>query len=72
MSNDSLHPVYPSEFHFVVKLRRSDDSTSERLIGRLEHLQSGRRHEFDSGRALLSCLVHEKTLLIASEPDTPG
>lgn len=51
---------YPACGHFVIKLRC--DVPSGRLAGRLEHLPSGRRHDFDSPRALVSCLLHELSL----------
>ncbi len=30
------------------------------LRGRVEHVSSGRRHDFDNGPALLACLAHEE------------
>ena len=45
---------------FVIKLHPSDPLHPGGLSGRLEHVLSGRRHDFDNGRALLACLRHEQ------------
>jgi hypothetical protein len=45
---------------YVIKLRPSTNGDSGRLVGRLEHVPSGRRHEFDGGDALLACLAQEQ------------
>ena len=45
---------------YVVKLT---PSPSGQLRGRIEHVVSGRRHDFDSSQALIDCLVHEEQQL---------
>jgi hypothetical protein len=44
-------------FVFVLKLRGAANAAG--LPGRIEHVLSGRRHDFDSAAALLACLRHE-------------
>ena len=44
----------------VTLLARNNQPT--RLAGRLEHVMSGRRHDFDNGAALLACLALEQRL----------
>jgi hypothetical protein len=47
----------------------ADPSDSERLAGRLEHVPSGRRHDFDDAAALLACLRHEQRCAVTARPD---
>lgn len=54
-------PVMPSAGVYVVKLLPSDPGAPARLAGRLEHVLTGRRHDFDDGTALLACLAHEQS-----------
>jgi hypothetical protein len=54
-------PAMPSAGVYVVKLLPSDPGAPGRLAGRLEHVLSGRRHDFDNGAALLACLAHEQS-----------
>ena len=56
----------PSAGVYVVKLLPGDPSSPSRLAGRLEHVLSGRRHDFDDGAALLACLAHEQLQAFAS------
>lgn len=44
---------------YVLKLIPSRPGDAS-LRGRLEHLASGRRHDFDSPQALIGCLHHEE------------
>jgi hypothetical protein len=53
-------PVTPSASAYAVKLLAHDAGHPERLAGRLEHVLSGRRHDFANGPALLACLVFEQ------------
>jgi hypothetical protein len=50
----------PSSCVYAVKLLATDPKDPTRLAGRLEHVLSGRRHDFDDGAALLACLAHEQ------------
>ena len=59
-------PVMPSAGVYVVKLLPGDPAAPSRLAGRLEHVLSGRRHDFDDGTALLACLAHEQLQAFAS------
>lgn len=45
---------------YVVKLFTCEGTAPGALCGRLEHVASGRRHDFDDGHALLDCLRHEE------------
>jgi hypothetical protein len=47
----------------------ADPSDPDRLAGRLEHVPSGRRHDFDDASALLACLRHEQRCAGAARPD---
>lgn len=59
--------AYPAACVYVLKLRRLG---TDAIIGRVEHVLSGRRHDIDSGAALLSCLRHEQSLQDApARPD---
>jgi hypothetical protein len=51
---------HPSAFVFVVKLRTGAGHGAHNLSGRVEHVLSGRRHDFDSSAALLACLLQEQ------------
>ncbi len=52
----------------------TDPSDRDRLVGRLEHVLSGRLHDFDDGAALVGCLVREQRQgysIESGEPDLP-
>ncbi|MFT7775822.1 hypothetical protein [Roseateles sp.] len=49
----------PHSHVYVLKLI-PDEMGGSVLRGRLEHIASGRRHDFDSGVALIGCLHHEE------------
>ena len=53
-------PVTPSDSAYAIKLLAPDAGHPERLAGRLEHVLSGRRHDFSNGQALLACLAFEQ------------
>lgn len=55
----AMNTLSPSALVFVVKLRLPDLADPGRLRGRVEHVGSGRRHDFDSSAALLACLAAE-------------
>lgn len=59
----------PSRLVFVVKLRAAPDHGT--LRGRIEHVMSGRRHDFDNGIALLACLAHEQAQVLLATGDDP-
>ena len=48
---------YPSRRAYVVKFR--SDAAPHELAGRIEHLVSGRQHEFTSGGDLLDCFARD-------------
>jgi hypothetical protein len=54
-----MNTLSPSAFVFVIKLRGPDLVEPDRLRGRIEHVPSGRRHDFDSSAALLASLRQE-------------
>jgi len=53
-------PMTPSAGAYSVKLLAPDAGNPERLAGRVEHVLSGRRHDFANGQALLACLAFEQ------------
>lgn len=63
-------PLDPSACVYVVRLHVARGREPGRLSGRLEHVISGRRHDFDNGAALLACLAHEQSQVITPHPDT--
>jgi hypothetical protein len=50
-------PVPYSDHTWVLRLHRSETGA---CAGQLEHLLSGRCHDFDDADALLACLRHEQ------------
>lgn len=52
-----LHSRFPAARGYVLKLHR--DAAPARLAGRLEHIGSGRHHEFADGSELLDLLSAE-------------
>lgn len=56
----SALPVLPSACVYAIKLLGTDPQHPDRLAGRLEHVLSGRRHDFANGQALLACLAFEQ------------
>lgn len=56
----SALPVLPSACVYAIKLLGLDPQHPDRLAGRLEHVLSGRRHDFANGQALLACLAFEQ------------
>jgi hypothetical protein len=51
---------------YIVQLHVCEGTGVHMLVGRLEHVMSGRRHDFDSGAALLGCLEQEQTHVLAT------
>ena len=48
---------YPQARSFVLKLHRDAAPAEGRLIGRLEHVASGRQFNFNSAEELIACLA---------------
>jgi hypothetical protein len=48
---------YPQAQSFVLKLHRDAAPAEGRLIGRLEHVASGRQFNFNSAEELIACLA---------------
>jgi hypothetical protein len=48
---------YPQAASFVLKLHRDAAPADGRLIGRLEHVASGKQFTFNSAEELIACLV---------------
>lgn len=55
-----MNTTHASHFVYVVRLRHADPRDPSALSGRLEHVMSGRQHDFDNAQALLACLAHEQ------------
>ena len=53
----NTHASYPQTRIYVVKLHADADPQAGRLIGRLEHVASGRQFPFSSADELLACLA---------------
>ncbi|MBI5716265.1 MAG: hypothetical protein HZC37_01095 [Burkholderiales bacterium] len=49
-----------SKHAYVIKLVPRTTAAAGELRGRIEHLLSGRRHDFDTSQALIDCLLHEE------------
>jgi hypothetical protein len=65
-------PSSPQPHSHVYVLRLiPDEMGGSALRGRLEHIASGRRHDFDSDVALIGCLHHEEQQ-VAREPREPS
>lgn len=68
--------VMPSASLYAVKLHAVDPSDRGRIAGRLEHVLSGRLHDFEDGAALLRLLVREQSqaysIDLADLSATPG
>ena len=61
---------YPQAQSFVVKLHRDAAPAEGRLIGRLEHVASGRQFTFNSAEELIACLA--KVAAANQEPAANG
>jgi hypothetical protein len=48
---------YPQARSFVLKLHRDAAPAEGRLIGRLEHVASGRQFDFHTAEELIACLA---------------
>lgn len=57
MPTDPLSPAPAAHHVYVIHLRVP---SADPLQGRMEHVASGRRHDFDSGQGLLDCLRQEE------------
>jgi len=49
--------TYPQAQSFVLKLHRDAAPAEGRLIGRLEHVASGRQFDFNTAEELIACLA---------------
>lgn len=65
-----MNTLLPAVCAYVVRLRPPDPADPTRLAGRLEHVDSGRRHDFDNSAALLACLQHEQRRQLAAAART--
>jgi hypothetical protein len=54
---DTIGPALPSWKAFVIQLSQDTTSESGIFAGRVEHLASGRRERFASGKELLSAVM---------------
>jgi len=52
----------PGGRRYAVQLLAGGGHEPGRLAGRMEHVLSGRQHDFDDGPALLACLALEQAL----------
>jgi len=54
----SDRPLWPKERAFVLQLSADSEPGRGKLVGRLEHVNSGRVGRFDSAEGLLAALEH--------------
>jgi hypothetical protein len=59
---------YPQARSFVLKLHRDAAPADGRLIGRLEHVASGRQFDFHTAEELIACLARGADATASSEP----
>lgn len=59
----------PTRCIYVLKLRAPDPRHPGLLAGRLEHVDSGRRHDFGDAGALLRQLRSEQAAALAVPPE---
>ena len=48
---------YPQTFSFVLKLHRDAEPAKGQLVGRLEHVATGKQYTFGSKDELVACLT---------------
>ena len=58
----SPNASYPHERSYVLKLHSDASPRHGRIVGRLEHVASGRQFQFASGEELLACLINAAAL----------
>jgi hypothetical protein len=51
------HASYPQAQSFVLKVHRDAAPADGKLIGRLEHVASGKQFDFNTAEELIACLV---------------
>jgi hypothetical protein len=67
------HSRYSIARSYVLKLHRDARPDHAKIIGRLEHMASGRRHDFCSWEELLACLALELSqLAVADDGNDPA
>jgi hypothetical protein len=66
---DSIEPALPSWKAFVIQLSHDTSPESGIFAGRIEHLGSGRRQRFASGKELLAMVMR---LLHDLDAPSPG
>ena len=63
-------PDFPSDRVYALRLQ-ANTADPRSLSGQLEHVLSGRCHEFSAGAQLLACLLQEQARANAGEGDPP-
>ncbi len=64
--------IRPATCLYAIRLLNPDAAGTGGIVGRLEHVLSGRQHRFHSGAALLAFLVLEQSRgSCADEPSAP-
>jgi len=56
---------------YAVSLLPTDPQHPGRIAGRIEHVLSGRRHDFDDGATLLACMALEQQVALAAALPAP-
>lgn len=53
----NTHTSYPHTHTYVLKLHRDAAPREGRIIGRLEHVESGHQFHFNTAEELIACLM---------------
>ena len=53
----NVHASYPHTLTYVLKLHRDAAPREGRILGRLEHVDSGHQFHFNSVEELVACLI---------------
>ena len=68
----SPNASYPHERSYVLKLHSDASPRLGQIVGRLEHVASGRQFQFTSGEELLACLIKAAELQEQPAPEESG
>ena len=66
----NVQTSYPHSQTYVLKLHQNASPRDGRIMGRLEHVESGHQFQFGSGEELLACLVSGTAFTEAMKRET--
>jgi hypothetical protein len=64
------HASYSHTHAYVVKLRRDSDPARGHLVGRIEHVDSGRSRPFNSAEELIAALLSDLASVQSATPES--